>query len=215
MLRVNQLEGFGAAGNLGPPVMAFQAHTTNAGASASYSFTSQAIGAEDNSRCVVVAVIGRAGGALDVSSVTVGGISATLARAGGGVELPVELWIARVPTGTTATIDVTFTGTSNFCAIGVWSVTNIDSLTPTDTAASSIGSILIDVEAVGIIVAVSSSLNGATSTWTNATERYDAAIGGVGSSGADYQAMAGAESNRSITCASADTNEFTVAASFR
>jgi hypothetical protein len=215
MLTTTHLSGFGAGGSQGPPVVAYQTQTVNTGNNSSYSFATQAIGTPDEKRDVVVAVFGEAAGNFDVSSVTIGGITAVLARAAGAANYPVELWIARVPLGTTATIAVVFTGTSDYCGIGVWSITGLDSNTPVDTAASGVGAILIDVPQQGVVIAAAGLLNSTTATWTNATERFDAnSESTFRQTGADYQATA-AEINRSISCVSTDANELSVAASWR
>lgn len=214
MLRMNQLVGFGA-GSLALPAATFHALTQNGGSSSSYSFTNQAIGAEHETRCVVVAVFGFNATSLNVNSVTVAGVAATVGRAGGAGNLPVELWIARVPAGTTATIDVVLSAVSDWCSIAVWSATGIDSLTATDTAGDNQGELLIDVKSAGLIFCASSSIAGAGSTWTGATERFDLSVEGKGNSGADYTAGNVEEVNRAITCASADANELAIAVAWR
>lgn len=215
MLNVQHLIGFGAAGNLAPPVLTFHALTQSGSSLTTYTFNSQAIGSENESRCVIVAVVGASGSSIDVASVTVNSVSATVGRAAGASNRPVEIWIARVPTGTSVSIVVTFTGGATFCGIGVWDCTGLDSTTPTDTATASDGDMLIDVATAGVVICASSSINGASSTWTNATERFDTSSGSVGDTGADYQATAGPETNRNIICVSADANELAVAVAWR
>src|SRR5690242_4037919 len=70
------------------------------------------IGAADSNRVVVVA-IGARDNTTTVSSVTIAGVSATqvsgAAGASGGSILT-DIWYASVPTGTTATVTIVYTG---------------------------------------------------------------------------------------------------------
>ncbi len=94
-----------------------------------YTFAAQSIGAAAATRIVVVAVDFYAGGA-GISSVTIGGIAATLiSSAADNV-----IYSAIVPTGTTADIQVV--GASSFAFLGIQVVALYDSnATPTDTQA--------------------------------------------------------------------------------
>lgn len=66
---------------------------------------------------------------------TVGGVNATLLQVKDGI----GLFIALVPTGTTANITITFSGLSARNAIGVWSVTGLTRGTPVGVKAAGNG----------------------------------------------------------------------------
>jgi hypothetical protein len=80
-----------------PP--AIQAGTANPQA-----FTGVSIGTAASNRVVVVCV--GASNNTPVTSVTIGGVSATAAEQSGGSANAAELWYASVPSGTTATFDI-------------------------------------------------------------------------------------------------------------
>lgn len=155
--------------------------STNA---SSYTFSSQSIGTAATGRRVVVGVSGSRGGTIGVSSVTVGGNSATqlctVEGTGGGANQRTALYIITVNTGTTADIVVTFDATASRAGIGVWAVYDLQSSTPVATATSTTvdpytsGSLSHNAGGVGIYHAYTYYSGGLpTHTATNATERFD------------------------------------------
>jgi hypothetical protein len=82
------------------------------------------IGAADATRIVAIGISGRTPN-LTISSATIGGISATQVSGAGIVESSVmtsDIWYAAVPTGTTATVIVTWSGTPFDTGISTWSI---------------------------------------------------------------------------------------------
>lgn len=118
--------------------LTFRAHPVDASSQTTYTFSSVAIGAADASRVVVVAVTGaRGAGTPSISSVTIGGVSATLGRyETNGFSASVGIYAAVVPTGTTADVVVTWDSGMNRCGLGVWTCNGLNSLTPVHTVAS-------------------------------------------------------------------------------
>lgn len=101
--------------------------------------TSISFGAADSNRRIVIAIGGYFGSGT-VSSVTIGGVSAssmsTEANADGANEF-YSIWGASVPTGTSGTISVTRSGSGDFqCTFSVYRLIT-PSLTPDDTDVSS------------------------------------------------------------------------------
>ncbi len=96
--------GLFARWNTSPPSVVWTARGFNAVASGgSSTFTGVAIGTASATRAVLVATYNSV-----ATGVTVGGISATLVVASSGAgTFALRLWLASVPTGTTATIVVT------------------------------------------------------------------------------------------------------------
>lgn len=95
--------------------------------------TSLSLGTAAASRYVVVMISSYIAGTMP-ASVTVGGVSATSVCAGSYQ----KIWIANVPTGTTATIAIPFT-TSQYYSWSAYLVNNLSSITPIATAVGASG----------------------------------------------------------------------------
>jgi hypothetical protein len=139
-----------------------------------YTFTSQAIGTADPTRLVVVG-IGHGVSGRTVTSATIGGISATQATGAqpSGSGSNTDIWYAAVPTGTTATIVINYSGSEDRTAIAVYSVigtglafsaangTTISSGTPTSVSTTVItpsgGVVAVAITHVGAITAITGS----------------------------------------------------------
>lgn len=209
MLQSNQLVGFGAGG-AAVVVPASLTFITQSGGSvpaanpaleddtnqATYTFTSAAIGVADASRRVVVAVHwGQATNNRTLSSATIGGIAATIHSQSNPANLAsVAIISALVPTGTTATIVINFSGSADRCKIGVFRAVNETSASPSDTQVdtsftSNALSVSLTVPNDAWVVAASTNATGSgiTHTWTGVTEQYDLAFqdaaGGTGTAG--------------------------------
>lgn len=164
----------------GPPTATFQAATGSTTDTNSYTFTSQPIGTASSTRRVVVAVASRNAG-ISVSTLTIGGVSASrdVVRAASGQFA--EIWSAVVNSGTTANIVVTMSGTASYCGIGIWSLTSGAPTGQTGLAPTNVGTLSMSVTtAVGDVVigvaAFRTSTSGARAAWNTATERYDADV---------------------------------------
>lgn len=138
-----------------------------------YTFTGVSIGAASADRRIVVVAVARSGSAITLSSMTIGGISATKAvdEVGNGLICSQSISIAAVPTGTTATIVVTMSASVGCCSIFVYTTTGITSDTATDIATSGT---TIDVIKGGLLIAFSSNGSGANASWSEVTEDYEA-----------------------------------------
>ncbi len=159
--------------------LTYTAQAVDTGDLTTYTFASQALGTASADRKIVVGIVGAAGGARTISSVTVGGVSAT---ALGTLYAPlagvmVGFYIASVPTGTTGSVVVTWSSGCVRCAIGLWAVTGASSTvsaTLQNGAEPQTGS--LTVPANGAFAAIAYNGNNTTYTWTNATEDFDAAF---------------------------------------
>jgi hypothetical protein len=188
-----------------------EATTANA---TEYTFSGQAVGAADAARRVFVAITGQYndGVARNVASVTIGGVSATQASAinyvaAGVNSLVAEIWVATVPTGTTADVVVTFNAAMVRAGIGVWTCNTVP-ITPTDTATDSdsgadeFATASIDINAGGFLIGVSTffgDVSVPTYSWTNLTEDYDATLENTGSHTGASDDFASETLSRSIT----------------
>jgi len=144
-------------------------------------------GTASSTRVVAVYIAGIfSTGSISISSCTIGGVSATLAVSAGDTSYPTAIYYASVPSGTTGDVVVTFNTTVSDCAIGVWSLYDVNA-TPkssggknTSTAFPSISFAANDIGIFGDFP------GGAGTTWTNATEDFDVASWHTGAS---YQAV--------------------------
>jgi hypothetical protein len=169
---VTHLVGFGAGG-AEPPTLSYQTTTESGTDTTTYTFAGTAIGAESAARYVVVATAGVAGAGL-INSVTLGGNGMTeVVTVIGGAAMRGGIYILAVPTGTTASIVVTFANTQNRCGLAVWALYGLNSATAVDTAtatAEGAGSLNLDTQDGGIVVAYGQlNSSGQTMAWTGVT----------------------------------------------
>jgi len=211
-LGVNQLIGFGAGGALGPP--AEVSHTDNsvfglygsAPARTVFTHSSQALGAANAGRKIVVAV-GQSAMSASVATLTIGGVSASQVAEEIGGDSRVEIWQADVPTGTTGDVVVTWDAVSFRSGIGVYRVVNAAAAayaTATTSGSATSFSGTVTIPAGGIAIAVCFGSAGGTQTpfaWTNLTERYDEQVDAANSeqTGAS-DAFATLQTSRVVTC---------------
>ncbi len=177
-----------------PVVLTYVTHLEQAGGTSTQTFTSAAIGTESGDRLVIVGiVIGKDSGtwsANPVSSMTIGGISATQVGSQllceGTTTAALAIFAASVPTGTTANIVATLAA-NGAADIVIWNATGLSSTTASDTKSDNATpftqSLTVPVGGFGIGLAGGESVT--SWTWSNMTERSDAASGIYVASGAD------------------------------
>jgi hypothetical protein len=203
-----------------PATITYQTEIASATNAASYSFISQSIGIASSDRRVLVALASAGGGLLSGTSLTIGGVSASLAfRATNSSNSFIEFWIASVPTGTTADIVASLSGTANRAAIAIWSTTGIQSATPIDTGSSTSNPLTDTVAAsTGGIVAAAAYTQAATSaTWVGVTEKFDSTTnleGDTFSGASDAFALADASLSVTATWGTSSVPEMAIV-SFR
>lgn len=199
--------------------------STTTGSSA-FTFSSQSIGAAPGggeTRLVVVAI-----GVVDnsksmaISSVTIGGVTATIHANGtdtvSGSRSRAAIASAVVPSGTTADVVVNMTTNCTGMAIDVYRIMNPTSTTPADTLATGGNSPsgTIDVPAGGILIAAAQAINAGTGTWNSgnpgtATSEVDIATADYYEGG--YEVYASAQTG--ITVSRDQGNTSLAAASWR
>jgi hypothetical protein len=141
-----------------------------------YTFSGASIGTASSDRLVVVCAMINAQSitTYGISSVTIGGSAATLAVSS-SLGKNSAIFYRLVPTGTTATIVVSLSGsgTPGRCAVGVFAVTGYTNSTPevvgsaySDTSVSSL-SVPINVSSGAAAIACCYVGSNATSTWTS------------------------------------------------
>lgn len=137
-----------------------------------------------------------------------------------------RLCIADAPTGTTATIGVTYSGAdASGTGVMVWVVRDLKSGTPVDTAQTSLLSgtaaadLSVDTRSGGIVVAAAwGGANGTNQTWVGVNEDVEntSTSNNFCRSGASAN-ISGGESPRTVTVTSSNTSStrYVLAASFR
>lgn len=134
--------GATAASGPAPKVLAYQTSAVDPSDLTTYTFSAQAIGTAAADRRVHVGV-GATQNSPTISSVVIGGVTATQNIATTlGTASTVGIFTANVPTGTTADVVVTFTGSTNRCGIAVWTSTGLtsDAANATDSGVNDSGS---------------------------------------------------------------------------
>jgi len=209
-LGVTHLTGFGASSVAPPAAVTFtdsSVDTTGSASQTVYTFSSQALGAAASDRMIVVAVCS-SNVATTVTSVTIGGISATAVVYAQAADFQIALYRADVPTGTTGTVVVTWAAGVSQTGLGVFRVTGANT-TPTDTATHTVADATdthadIDIPAKGVCISCIWRSAVAGVTWTNLTERYDEQVeAGEGQHSGACDDFATAQTGRTITAAPA------------
>lgn len=161
----------------GRATVSYQGTNTGAGATPT-TFAGQAIGAASPERLVAVALTYSS--SSPIGSVTIGGIAATKVVGISGL-VQSEIWVAPVPTGTTANI-VLGAGTSVGArfAISVYAIYGASSATPIATATSSAnpgtGTLACSANCAAIGGFAIGNLTPVRSSWTGLIEDNDADV---------------------------------------
>lgn len=143
-----------------------------------YTFAGQNLGAADAGRYIVVCVESRASLARTISTVTVGGVSASIAVQVSNGNNVAGIAIAAVPTGTTGDVVVTFSGSVLRAAVQLYRVLGIDSATPADfdSSAAADPTVNLDVPAGGVAFGCVLTTSTGTTAWTGLTEDHDSVV---------------------------------------
>jgi hypothetical protein len=188
----------------GGKALTFRGSANSASDLTTYTFSAQPIGSAAADRRVIVGVMGiSVSGDPVLSSATIAGASADIVlQVTGAARCCVGIIIALVTTGTTGNVVLNFSVAMSRAHIAVWSCTGLSSNTAHDSDSSTAdpGSNTIDTLAAGFAVGMAGTNNSSTYSWTNLTERSDAADADGGSaSGAD--AVSTAAGTLAILCA--------------
>lgn len=134
----------------------------------SYSFTSQPFGAPDADRYIIVGGYARSSSTGGVSSVTIGGVTATIVNLSNGAD---SSWFAyaNVPTGTTGTVAITYGVSQNRQVIGIWSVPSAPTVDGSGfevRSSDAARSVTVDSTSGGYVLATAASTDGDSGSWT-------------------------------------------------
>jgi hypothetical protein len=168
---------FSASASVASPPAEFEILTVSAADSTTFTFAAQPIGTASATRRVIVGTVQGLTSAVTASSVTIGGISASLLKrqvVGNG---NAEFWMATVSSGTTADVVVTWSSLVGRCGVAIWSVPNLNSDTPIDTDGGTIedaanaSDLTVTTEISANVLGIGMTVDGGGMTWRNMTER--------------------------------------------
>lgn len=143
-----------------------------------YTFNSVSFGSETDRSAVVIAYGFSGSGSRNLSSATIGGQSANIVLNGAGATDGSGLVYATGVTGTSGTVSITMSGACVRMGILCWSLYNLNSTTPHDTASqfglvSGTASAAITVPTNGVGIGFCAFVTGTTPSWSNATKDVD------------------------------------------
>jgi len=178
---------FDASGLLGKssisstnPSVSHLGSSTNGSTSTAYTFSSSSLGAAASNRTIVIAVGGgrATSGTRTVSTLTVGGSSATfIARKNSGAGNVLEFWSIAVASGTSADIVVTFSASMATAGISWWRVLDAGNPISTDgnTASGWTTQAVTTIGQTGDVAfyAIYDEGNADAYAWSDATERSE------------------------------------------
>lgn len=149
-----------------------------------FTFSSQTLGVEASDRYIILGISARKAGITGtISSVTIGGVSATIinqvANNTGSNNSTVGLAIALVPSGATGDIVVTMSEAFLRCGIAFWRATGLESATPNDQGTSTATNPTTDLDigtSGGFAIGLASSATSTSGTLTNIDEDFDIAF---------------------------------------
>jgi hypothetical protein len=186
---ITGLAGFGA---LKATTLAFQASVVQTANASTYTFASQPFGTASSGRVVVVAISAADGDVGTISSVTIGGVSASIIVQQSSSEVTCGIAAAVVPTGSTGTVVVNTSTSRAECIIGIWASTGLPGAVATDTDSNTdLSALTLTVDPGGFVIAVCANNGDRSTTWAGATEDYDVTGNAIRSSGASEIAGAG------------------------
>lgn len=163
------------------PTVSYINRYTNTTNLTSYTFSNCDIGTASSTRLVVVVVHAGAGTAVTVSSLTIGGVSAT-GYQNNAAGNHCSIWALPVSTGTTATVALTFSAGVVNCMVAIHAIYDLSSNTPTssDSEVQVLSTLsqtnTLSVQNNGIVITGCTNNENNTGTLTGVTERYDVIV---------------------------------------
>jgi len=153
-------------------------------ATSSHTITGLSFGDEAPTRLLVAVIHAQASGARTPTAVSIGGVTATLVP-GTSVSAAanISIWYAEVPTGTSGSVSVTYSGTILLCLVGLYRMTDLLSNVPLDGANglfTNLGTMTLDSAAGGFVVCGLTNSSDNAVTFSGAVENYDADHYGTG-----------------------------------
>ena len=152
--------------------LTFLSSATNSNNLTTYTYSAVSIGTAHTNRRIVVAIFFDAADDYPPAAMTIGGVSATLVVS---EDSQIALYIAAVPTGTTADIVVTYATAALRSAIGVWRIDGLTANGAHHTINTNAGSANLNMPAGGVGIGAINSPSAVT--WVGAfTEDYEDSV---------------------------------------
>jgi hypothetical protein len=174
------LAGISGFGVIKPTTVTYQGLAKTGFNLTNYNFSSQPLGTASADRVVIVFVSSiRASGGHTVSTVTIGGVSATILVQQSSSGLTGALVAAAVPTGTTGDVVVTLSAGGAGCGVGIWSATGLAGAVAVATGSNTNNAALtLSTDPGGFVVAgcaydYAAAAGDVTNTWSGATEAFE------------------------------------------
>ena len=187
-------------------------------AASSYTFSTVSIGAAASDRFCIAIFQYEQELTRTVSSVTIGGVTATV-NVGQGTSFGSgysanTIACAAVPTGTTADFVITFSNTVDKCYLralvftGLSSATAYATYTENFSSSGTSNSLNLNTPANGLVVACQQlrSRTGEDITWTGVTEVYDIDFASADTLSGGYDLLTSAETPRTVTASWTNSN---------
>jgi hypothetical protein len=161
------------------PTITYVTNTSNTANQNSYTFSSVNFGGVG---FVIIAVSSwQSSGTIGITSVTIGGVTATSLRGASSTGTVVALYGATV-SSSSGNVVINYTATQTKCAIGVYRCENLSSTTPRSTDGStslSSGNInlnLTRVSGTNLILAAATQSEGGSISFSNVTRNYSTVV---------------------------------------
>lgn len=174
-----------------------------------YTFSDQNLGTASTDRYIICTIHGRGVGATtrNVTSASINGVSANVSVTASNAPTnatSAAIVIAKVPTGTTGDVVITWSSGLTRCDIGLWAVTEISDVDVVDSGSSTASDPTYDIDcpAGGVIIGASMFGNTSTTTWTGITKEYD--ITNCSGAGSVFESE---QTNLTITANGTSSNE--------
>lgn len=186
----------------------------------SVTFSSFAFGAAAAGRQIVVGIAQTepTGTVPSITSVTIGGVTATqlFSYQSAGAQGAVAIYAAAVPSGTSGNIVVNYSDSMKTTSVFLWRVTGADISAPHDTATDYNSDPLtasIDCEAGGAIFAIFGSRDSTSGSWSGVDDlEHSAILSGSRVGAANAEVFAAAQTSLSVSYSGAGAvNDETVA----
>jgi len=167
-LVVTELSGFGAGG--AERSYSFNGSFSQTTSATTFTYGAAPLGAEDATRLVVVAITARGAGTTSVSGVTIGGVAASKIVETSSTNDDAHIWALAVPSGTSATIAVTFSTSQSNGLVAVYSLYNLDSQTAVSSGSGTTGNAAITASAKDIIIAAATKRGTSSAAWSTVVQ---------------------------------------------
>lgn len=187
----------------------------------SFTFSGVSFGAPAAGRKIVVGIVCYSSTARQFSSVTIGGISASLVirldGSNGTANANTAIYEATVPDGTSGDIVVTMSQLSHNCGLAVYRMLNAGAVVSSGSDTTSPYQAVLNIPAGGAAIGVARIASDQTATWSGLTETVDqvveSGVTGMTSAGSTF-ASAQSGYTVGVTPSSSNTRNRMVAAAW-